>query len=69
MLHMPIVVNGVSTRVFFNLDISMNVLGPYHTCFLGMLWGATEYVTYYKTLGTCYLTCYVPHWYSKSGRL
>jgi hypothetical protein len=27
------------------------------------------YITYYKAIGTFYLACWVPPWYSEHGRL
>jgi hypothetical protein len=51
----PFVVCPIS----FHIAISKHVSNPCNTCF-GHVMNDKVYVTCYKTLGTCYLACYVP---------
>ncbi len=44
---------------FSHLDICRHFLDPCYTCFEHVI-GVRGYVTCYKTLGTCYLACYMP---------
>ncbi len=44
---------------FSHLGICRHVLGPCYTCFEHVI-DVRGYVTCYKTLGTCYLACYMP---------
>jgi hypothetical protein len=71
-LHMSIVVNAVSTRallqfffpesalcpIFFTLTI-LDMIWVHVIHVLGMLGVLGGYITCFKTLGACYLICYV----------